>query len=821
MKLKELYIENFGKLSKFKLAFSDGMNSFTAENGYGKTTLSVFIKAMLYGLDDTRRQSLDENERKKYNPWQGGAFGGYLIFEVGGKTYRVERTFSQRASEDTFKLYELGTGKESRAFSSSLGEEIFGIDADGFERTVFLSEKNLSGKNTNPTISAKLSDLVGTEGDIGGFDDAIKLLDERRRFYQKRGGTGEIREIETETSELEDKINALYEMQKGSAKIEARLSELQEQILSLKAKKESIAKKEREEKRKREKQGYEMRYSEMLGALKSDEEREGELLKFFERKLPTNSEMAYASENVSEIYLLKSKLSELGENSELKDLREFFSADTSVEECEKMKLEARRVSECRAEVITGAAHSQIRSPFKRIPTRDEIEAHARSLKEAKNSPKPQSIAFSALGILVALAGALGGYFISSVIYPLAICGILLTLVVILPIFSQKNAFSKSDELQSTLDFIFEVYGENKIFHSAEDALSTMERDLYYYLEKAKDHKSVGADYNPLGDILTQERKLREFCEKFPKADGLTLEEKTEIISYKRHRYEMLLEFEADKESERASCNEKLRILCERLYEFISLFPTTSEDPIEEIRRNLAEYEVIRASLDRRRADANAFATSHGVDLTKEITPKVSTITNDDFTKTLAEIEDRLIALEREKTRAESEYNLIARELEGMDELREMLAEKRERIRLFRENLTVITKTKDYLARARDSMTARYLDSTKRGFEKYVSLFDEMSADFTIDTSFSYMKTEIGGSRQAESYSRGVRDMHALAMRLAIVDSLYSSELPPMILDDPFTSFDDAHVERATRILRKLAEDRQILYFTCSTARKIK
>ena len=186
MLIKELYIENFGKLTKYRKSFTDGLNHFVEDNGFGKTTLSVFIKAMFYGFEENRRHSLDENDRKRYTPWQGGAFGGWLSFEVKGKNYRVERTFGSKSSEDTFDLYDLDTGTPSSDFSASLGEAIFGIDADGFERTVFLSEKNLSGKNTNPTISAKLSDLVGTEGDIGGFDDAIKLLDDRRRFIRKR-----------------------------------------------------------------------------------------------------------------------------------------------------------------------------------------------------------------------------------------------------------------------------------------------------------------------------------------------------------------------------------------------------------------------------------------------------------------------------------------------------------------------------------------------------------------------------------------------------------------------------------------------------------
>ena len=82
MKLVKLYIENFGKLSKFEYSFSDGVNVINEENGWGKSTLATFIKAMLYGLDSTTVRNLDLNERKKYEPWQGGKFGGNLIFKL-------------------------------------------------------------------------------------------------------------------------------------------------------------------------------------------------------------------------------------------------------------------------------------------------------------------------------------------------------------------------------------------------------------------------------------------------------------------------------------------------------------------------------------------------------------------------------------------------------------------------------------------------------------------------------------------------------------------------------------------------------------------
>ena len=149
MRLIECYIENFGRLKDFKYTFKDGLNIFNEDNGFGKTTLSVFIKAMLYGLEDTKKARLEENDRKHYLPWQGGRFGGSLTFESVKGRFRIERSFFPKASDDEYTLYDLETGKASTAYGECPGEELFGIDADGFERTVFLSERRLSVKNDN------------------------------------------------------------------------------------------------------------------------------------------------------------------------------------------------------------------------------------------------------------------------------------------------------------------------------------------------------------------------------------------------------------------------------------------------------------------------------------------------------------------------------------------------------------------------------------------------------------------------------------------------------------------------------------------------
>ena len=39
--------------------------------------------------------------------------------------------------------------------------------------------------------------------------------------------------------------------------------------------------------------------------------------------------------------------------------------------------------------------------------------------------------------------------------------------------------------------------------------------------------------------------------------------------------------------------------------------------------------------------------------------------------------------------------------------------------------------------------------------------------------------------------------------------------PPLILDDPFVTFDDARATRAVELLKRLTADFQVIYLTCS------
>jgi hypothetical protein len=64
-------------------------------------------------------------------------------------------------------------------------------------------------------------------------------------------------------------------------------------------------------------------------------------------------------------------------------------------------------------------------------------------------------------------------------------------------------------------------------------------------------------------------------------------------------------------------------------------------------------------------------------------------------------------------------------------------------------------------------------------------------------------------------SKGTVDQLYLAARLGLVRLVTGGRRPPLIMDDPFVTFDDSRAARASLLLRELASDFQVIYLACS------
>ncbi len=73
----------------------------------------------------------------------------------------------------------------------------------------------------------------------------------------------------------------------------------------------------------------------------------------------------------------------------------------------------------------------------------------------------------------------------------------------------------------------------------------------------------------------------------------------------------------------------------------------------------------------------------------------------------------------------------------------------------------------------------------------------------------------GITRETDYLSSGTRDLTYISLRLALMELLYRSEIPPMFFDETFARVDDGRLTSVLELFDELAENgRQILLFTC-------
>lgn len=187
MKLISCHIVRFGKLADADLDFAPGLSGVLRENGAGKSTLSAFLSAMFFGLPTVNKRGVDFNDREHFRPFGGGSFGGSLLFETdAGDRYRIERTFDEKTeTKDLLTVY-----KNDAPFDCGgreIGELLFGVDADAFTRTAFLSAETLDPK-PGKSLSDRLCEAISNPEGTVSADKAIKALDDAAKKIVQGGG---------------------------------------------------------------------------------------------------------------------------------------------------------------------------------------------------------------------------------------------------------------------------------------------------------------------------------------------------------------------------------------------------------------------------------------------------------------------------------------------------------------------------------------------------------------------------------------------------------------------------------------------------------
>ena len=882
MRLISCTIENFGKLNNVTYDFSGDCNTICEDNGWGKSTLASFIRVMFYGFKNESKKKLVDKERNRLMPWQKGVYGGEIVFETDGIVYSLRRTFGKKQADDEFLLVRKDTNMQCDDFSSDIGEELFKIDAQSFERTVFIGQSDCVTATTD-SINAKIGNLADNTDDINNFETAVGRLTAELNNITSTRATGSISKRKSRITELTAQINNYSqidrtideqtkirdglcakreELKAGREKMQEQQKRLsvQKDVQALKEKYQLLAKEcdnkkntfeqygnyfngelpDREEVRKQITLFDEA--GKLSGKLAhiddNDRKRFEELANVFEQGIPDN-------DNLDEWQRLVGELDELKEEA----AKNRLSDDEQEKLAEYNKRFARGIPD---ENKVGKIHdiwisaqnkqnSIVGKEMKLDLARENEKARLERVKVYKNSCIPGIIA----GIVMAVIGGV-------LVVPVMAVGIAMIIVGVCMagIFAAIGAVKKKQHDSEFMDI------------SA---------------ESDKKLKALEADINEDKNFIAgTENVVRQFCEEYEIAfnrDNIAWE-----LSGLCHDIEDYNELKKRMEGQNNELSDQIKALEGRLDGFLKQYNSTVNGNnyglcIERIRNDIADYnrimeemskqDMYRKQYEQQIADIKHFLEKYVKGFTGEesigdmlrsldkkldeyyrakseydnaVAVKADFEAENDISMFVSADEADKVSLESiaaDMARADSMIEEYAQQIAQSNKQLESLQIQADECENCRQELNelesvqeseknkerLLKLTKQIMEDSKQSFTSEYMEPVMAGFRKYYTILTGCEPDaYSLDADTKLTVMEQNMPRDIGYLSAGKQDLVGVCMRMALVEAMYKDEKPFLIFDDPFVNLDDNNIRGAMRLLDEIAKEYQVIYFTCSESR---
>lgn len=836
MRLVSCYIENYGKISRKSFLF-DALTVFCEENGYGKTTLASFLKAMFYGLPTTRANSTGFDDRQHFYPFNGGKFGGSLVFEQEGTEYRIERFFDRKSdSKDECTVY--CNGAVTARFGAEIGKSVFGLDEDSFERTVFVS----AGTDVFATggINAKLNQCVDDTAQERGYENAREILGRRsRELKAARGNGGTISRLREEMNETERKIVNLEKTEAGLRERYADRAALEREILELSA----------EEKRANGERLLLQKWETYDGYRRDAGEREERrrlLLGDYPRGLPSREECELLSRAAQELSEAESALSALsfGEEKERRyreDARMFARGVPSAEELsavQDMIDEYDRLGDEPASAEGSSERAALERRFGgRVPEEEEISRARNAAKEyreaekelryassaGKNDGRKRSPAFAVIAVLALLLAAAGvgllfvSHIAGAVLLAAGLCllaadGFLYLKGLIARSGGKENGgaalrLSESEHAVRTFLAPYGYYGDNGAAYD----FSLFEADLARYRELiAVENGNLAARRRReerRGAVAAElARYLDCYC------TGGNFRDRLLYVREKRNEY-LGMTRDLQEYRERRSLTEARALAAREALGGISEkygLDARNAAAVKAVMEAGAESDRLEREILQFRRRAEDFAAQNGL----AERPKKAGRNAEEIGEFLRQKRKLLSDLDSAIRADENETERLPDLRGDFERLQESYAEAK-------EQYAVLEAAIEELDRAERRLKDKYIAPVKERFLHYSRAVEEAFDDkITMDKDFRIGYEEGGVLHGERHLSAGQRSICSLCLRLSLIDNMFERERPFLILDDPFVHLDEAHMKKTAAVLRLLSQETQIVYFCCHASRTV-
>lgn len=847
MKLLKCHIVGFGNWKNQTIDFKDGLTSVCEKNGFGKSSLASFIRAMFYGLE---RVTKANNERKRALPFDGSPCGGSLDFEWQGNQYSIERSFiGKTPKDDTLICYK--NGIETKELGEIPGNVVFGLDLDSFNRTIFISPTDLE-ISSSETLNAKMSHFVEGSSDGCDFPSVKESLEELKKKYkpQKNAETKGLLAIET------SKINDL-EMQETNlsnmkAAMPAKYEKLQELDKNISINQEKTKKavshnalikswenydREKEKIDEKEKEIQQLKDKYPLGMISLAEETSMKgLLEQYKLDGNTYANLKLSIAEKDEYDNLKLRFEEdVPTSSFLNKLQELVLAYSNEKSKEPLKLSLEessliRLFDGRKVNLEGlekrmVTYRSLKKEYDKEP--DQISV---PIEQKKISLKTPLILGLSLFVLFSIVAILLGIFIHPGCYSLFALSVASLLIPVVYYFNEKKkraAIPTSEnqpnlrkkemgenltELKINLSSTFKAFAVDENELEGSFALFKAKYDSYLKtLQHEKDLNQTN-EQNRLS-YLAKEKTLQEYFSHYH-YKGNDYANLLMNLSSDAKKYLSYVQKEKQIEEQRKELENKIHEEGEKIKVLVQKY--NMGDP----NSYLNQLPIDRNALQNKEKELTKQKEDLALFKEKEhLTERPSSLEGIDLNVLSKELEKAI----NDRQTLSSQIEEDERNISSLEDEVSSLSEEKDNLAKLKKDYEIVLKTLKALTDAEESLKRRYISPVENQFKKYSqSLENALGEEIEMDTDFNVSFIRDGKRSGAEYLSSGEMTLCALAYRLAITDNIFEGkEKPFLILDDIFADLDETHIHMAKKFMESLSQNEQILYFTCHSSRDMK
>jgi len=291
MLFTKLKLNYFGRFHNKEIQLKQGINIIYGDNEAGKSTIHAFIKGMLFGIEKMRGRACSSRQDmyNRYLPWDyPGAYSGSMDISIGGKEYRLQRSF--HANDKFFDVIDMATGRKLQLSEGNISELIHGLTESIFRNTISIEQLKA---HTDSELAAELRNYItnlsiskSKEIDV---NKALSLLNEKRKKLEDI-------KLQSELQRLQEEIDEGLIKEKRMEELSLQLKDLSEHEKMLKKRLEALALSIDNEEAERieqlpvilEKYKSYQDVSEQLKQIRQKQKRAQEQIELIEKSIPAN-----------------------------------------------------------------------------------------------------------------------------------------------------------------------------------------------------------------------------------------------------------------------------------------------------------------------------------------------------------------------------------------------------------------------------------------------------------------------------------------------------------------------------------------------------